>query len=168
MDKVESDKNVDSSEESEIGASLPSTTSKSALVLDHHKILPSNLQSWRDAGTLSGVDGLVTLSCYDDDPAQVGDREDKHTTVLSDASEETLAVTATDDESAKDTKDSDDEEDATVMEMQAALRAHQERMMHMHPHLLEEMSTFYKIDLDEARKHDSVFMIKGMRRALKV
>lgn len=149
--------------ESDFGEDLPPTPSKSALVLDHHKHPAADLPSWRDAGVISGIGDLVPVSCYDDDPQKIGDREsNKHVAGQSDKSEEITAITATGDD------DEADEEDAAAMQMQAAVRSHQQKMMHMDLDLLEEMCTFYKIDLEEAKKYNSVFTIKGMRRPLKV
>lgn len=147
---------------SDMDEDLPPTPSKSALVLDHHKYPPADLPSWRDAGTLSGIGDLVPLCCYDDDPTKIGDRESKHAAGPSDILEETTAITAT------GGNDEADEEDAAAIQMQAAVRSHQKKMMHMDPTLLEEMCTFYKINLDDAKRYDSVFTIKGMRRSLKV
>lgn len=122
-------------------------------VPDEYKTAPNPLPSWSAAGSLSGMGQAITEYCYDDDPTQIGDKE----------SEITLRPEELQAEGADGF-----EADHAGQEQQQVLKESAERMAQKDESTLAEMCVFFKININEARKHDSIFMIQGMRRPLKV
>lgn len=139
-----------------------------ATITEDMKVLPTQLENWRNAGTLSYHGQLIKELCYDNDPNMVGDPEAN--VGISDEAEEDIETGA---HTVSDETDNMEltaavETDAVTGAMQAAVDLEPDQLMHLTREGLQEMCECFQIDMAEAEKHNGLFQLPGHNRKLKV